>query len=164
MKPSREGESELCVSGTRRIDDSSRRVPHMKKTLVAVLLLACGGETTAPPPPPPPPPNAVGSYNLFTINALNLPVTVTIEGAALIITSSVLNIRSGNTYSANITAHDATTGIGVTIGTAGTWTQTDDRLLLQDGSGGCTDSAIIEGRTLRIGRDCTYGWELVYQR
>ena len=133
---------------------------------LALLVAACGGETTAPiaPPPPPPPPNPVGTYNLTTINAVRLPVTATLSGVAVVITSSVLNIRSGNTFSSNVSAHDATTGVGVTVGGTGTWTQAASTLTLRYDSGGCTDLAIIEGRTLRVARDCAYGWELVYQR
>ncbi|WP_419937366.1 hypothetical protein [Candidatus Palauibacter sp.] len=139
----------------------------MKKIVgLALLAVACGGETTAPvaPPPPPPPPNPVGTYNLTTINAVRLPVTVTLEGVTIVITSSVLNIRSGNTYSGNVTGHDPITGIGVTVGATGTWTQAGSTITMRGDSGGCTDLAIIEGRTLRIARDCAYGWEMVYQR
>lgn len=106
----------------------------------------------------------MGSYNLVTINAVPLPVTVTLEGVAVAITSSVMNIRSGNTYSANVSVRDAITGIGATVGATGTWSQTGTTVTLRGDSGGCTDLAIIEGRTLRIARDCTYGWEMVYQR
>ena len=113
---------------------------------------------------PPPPPNPVGTYNLITVNAIRLPVQVTIDGVTIVITSSVMNIRSGNTYSANISAHDASTGGGVTVGATGTWTQTGNNVTLRGDSGGCSDLAVIEGRQLRIARDCAYGWEMVYQR
>ncbi|MDE0258601.1 MAG: hypothetical protein OXN92_01255 [Gammaproteobacteria bacterium] len=133
---------------------------------VALVLVACGGDTVAPSPPPspPPPPNAVGSYNLITINAVRLPVVVTLEGVSVTITSSVMNIRSGNTFSFNISAHDTATGIGVTIGSTGTWSQTGSNLTLHYDGGGCSDLAVIEERQLRIARDCEYGYEMVFQR
>ena len=106
----------------------------------------------------------MGTYNLTTINAVRLPVTVTLDGVAIVITSSVLNIRNGNTYSGNVSGHDPITGIGVTVGATGTWTQAGSTITMRGDSGGCTDLAIIEGRTLRIARDCVYGWEMVYQR
>lgn len=132
---------------------------------IALLLTACGGETVAPaPPPPPPPPNPVGSYSLVTINAVPLPVVVTLEGVTVTISSALMNIRSGNTFSYNISAHDTATGIGVTVGSTGTWSQTGTTLTLLYDSGGCSDLAVIEGRQLRIARDCEYGYEMVFQR
>ncbi len=106
----------------------------------------------------------MGTYSLTTINAIRLPVTVTLDGVSVVLTSSVLNIRSGNTYSSNLSGHDAATGVGATVGNTGTWTQTGTTLTMRSDAGGCSDLAIIEGRSLRIARDCTYGWEWVYQR
>ena len=133
---------------------------------VVFVIAACGGETAAPtpPPPPPPPPNPVGSYNLITINAVRLPVTVTLQGTQVTITSSVMNIRSDNTLSYNISAHDTATGIGLTVGNTGTWSQTGSNLTLRYDDGGCSDLAVLEGRQIRIARDCSYGFEMVFQR
>ena len=139
---------------------------HRRRTVlvgfVSVFAFAACSSSTEPASPPEPPPNPVGTYSLVTIDAVPLPVQVAVEGVELVIESSIFNVRSAGAYSVNITATSLTTGNRATIGDSGRWTQTGSTLTLLGED--CDDLAFIEGRTLRIAHDCTFGWELVYQR
>ena len=77
--------------------------------------------------------------------------------------SSVLDVRSGNTFSGSMRARNATE-MEMTMELTGTWTLSGDSLTLLHGSGGCSDLAVVAGPTLRIARDCAHGLELLYHR
>ena len=134
----------------------------MKRIVLVALVLA--GCSSATEPLPLPAPNPVGSYNLVNVNAEGLPAAVSVGGTRFMVTSALMDIRSGNTFSASMSAENVATGMGMTVEFSGTWTQSGENLTLLHDSGGCSDLAVVAGPTLRIARDCAHGLELLYHR
>lgn len=132
--------------------------------LVALVLGGCSSVTEPEASTSLASPNAVGSYNLVTVNAEGLPAAVSVGGAQFTVTSALMDIRSGNTFSGSVSARNVATGMGMTKDFAGTWTQSGDSLTLLYDSGDCSDLAVIAGPTLRIAADCAHGFELLYHR
>ena len=61
------------------------------------------------------------------------------------VTSALMDIRSGSTFSGNMSARNVATGMGRTKEFADTWTQSGDSLTLLYDSGGCPDLAVVAG-------------------
>ena len=132
--------------------------------LVALMLAGCSSATEPQPSLSFNTTSPVGSYSLVTVNAESLPGAVSVGGAQFMVTSALMDIRSGNTFSGNMSARNVATGMGMTKEFAGTWTQSGDSLTVLYDSGDCSDLAVIAGPTLRIAADCAHGFELLYHR
>jgi hypothetical protein len=115
--------------------------------LLVTLAAACGSDSTAPNTNNV---NVSGVWNLRTMNGQALPITATVNGIAIVITSDVLTLNGSNsgTYTDIGQYRVATSGqIGTNV-EAGTWSATGGSITLNDQTDGVTYQASVTGSAL----------------
>lgn len=131
------------------------RTIHRARTLVAASVLglaaACGsdaGPTTPPGPPVPPAPTTyttpVGSYDVATVNAKALPVTIRADGSFTYeVVSGNITLTTDGKYSIKQTVRQTVAGVIDTFvdSTGGTWTLSGTTVNFVENQTNLTDKA-----------------------